>query len=62
MFKHSYKKSNYIHVNDKDIQFFPTLRVHGRICVVVKKNDVNHNNYLAGFDWDEISTIRGNFH
>lgn len=27
-----------------------------------KKNDVNHNNYLAGFDWDEISTLQGNFH
>lgn len=27
-----------------------------------KKNDWNYNNYLVGFDWDEISIIRGNFY
>lgn len=27
-----------------------------------EKNDVNYNNYLVGFDWDEISIIWGNFY
>lgn len=27
-----------------------------------KKNDVNYNNYLVGFDWDEISIIWGIFY